>query len=1366
VYVFLMNDDGTIKSQSKITNPTPTSGEKFGFSLAAMGDADGNGVPDLLVGSPFSDYGGGTDRGAVWLCLLNADGTLLDHEKYGDVAGFWEITGLEDGDGLGMTVADVGDLDGNGFLDFAVGTQGDDDGGTSGSSSNVGAIRIVFLKAGQRVESIQKISDIDGGFGGSLNDGDWFGRCITNLGDLDGDLVTDLLVGAIFDDTAEMNAGAVWVLFLNDDGTVKDEQHITEGVGSFVGDLDDSDRFGGDLATVGDLNGDGIVDVAVSAKNDDDGGSSGLSSDVGAVWVLFLDTTGLVKGHQKISATDGNLPVTIADGDIFGECGSLGDLDGDGRPDLLASATGAAQGEGLLYVLFLDATVPPQQASASPFIGSIEGRGARAAFGRHPPPPGDDYIPKPFVPVPKTPTDDVSLLTATVTPDAAIFFDDVAEVLGSTVATSDGPVMASTSDMDGDGGDDILTADKGGGVVSYFESDGLAESLAFKRAVTLTPLSDTAPVAVLPGKMNAGDDLDVVVAGDDGVTLFASTAPGSWDTGTFTAVNGVSNPSLHTDLALLDFDNDGDLDVATSSGAQASGMTEQGFATILQNTSGALSVVGTLPINQAVASVLAGDFDNTDTMNWDDLLLAVHELDGGPSGEPQTRLELWVSNGNGTFALSGSAFTGTDNQVPSAEGIVPTWGDVGDIDNDGDLDAIYASEGNFAYAPGSFGNEYPMVELTLLLNDGSGGFSVSTVDTPYCGRGANVLLEDIAPAPPASPDDILEAIIVWYEDQNAGTADPPSYRTYVAALVWDDLLQTFVAAAPNQYLSGNEPGDGTARDVIVTAATDAEAPLPPNDVIELLVPNMVDNSVTVFSNDGKGKLSVHAKVPNVDDTLPIIPGIPVGGPRALQMIDVDGDSHEDAVTYNLWRDASGLSPDLQVSATVLLGDSNGSFTKSSWISLGNLGGEMALGDFDGDGRGDLVITQRENVFGQHRIEVLQGQGGGSFAPWIVETIAVSLDLVGGVTVLDIGGDGSLEIAVAAVRNGGLNEDDGRLIILSDIAGSLDVDVQTFMAEWGAIRSLVAADVDEDGNLDLLLGGEDGKLRLLVGDGLGDFTGKALGSQARNLGGGALQVGDVTGDGHLDILSSAGNGGGSVNQAYVRLLRGNGAGGFDVSIVNGFSSTSAVGSLRPMIADMNGDGALDTVLMHGGKAGGLSLLPNPLSDFESLGGGQAGTLEFVPRLLGRGYTTPSGTIELKIRNVPGMSFGVLHTHGGLADVLDPIWSTSFSGGIPLLIPGPPGVEGAGKLTISGTLPGDYSLVGASLLMRFTVLGYHDRHIGSGGGGPTVGGRPGLGGSAGSLGEPGKASTGGVLDQGLVSVAGARSNLLRMTITDGN
>jgi hypothetical protein len=99
---------------------------------------------------------------------------------------------------------------------------------------------------------------------------------------LDGDGVTDLVIGAPLDDTGRIDRGALYVLLLNTSGMVKSSTKIASGTG---GDstLASYGEFGGSLASLGDLDGDGVTDLAVGAPLDDTGGL-----DRGAVHVLFL----------------------------------------------------------------------------------------------------------------------------------------------------------------------------------------------------------------------------------------------------------------------------------------------------------------------------------------------------------------------------------------------------------------------------------------------------------------------------------------------------------------------------------------------------------------------------------------------------------------------------------------------------------------------------------------------------------------------------------------------------------------------------------------------------------------------------------------------------------------------------------------------------------------------------------------------------------------------------------------------------------------------------------------------------------------------------------------------------------------------
>ncbi len=298
----------------------------------------------------------------MWILYLNSNGTVNGYKKLSYSSGMGSV--LKDYDYFGASVSYMGDHDGAGgsASALAVGAVGIDDGDTS-----AGGVWIVFLTASETVYSKQKISQTTGGLGNVLDGADAFGVGVASLGDLDGDGVGDLAVGARGDDDGGTDKGAVWILFLNSNGTVKSKQKISATQGGFDGTLTNGEWLGKSMSAR-DFNHDGIMDLAVGAPHDDD-----VSTDSGAVWLMYLATNGTVMAERKISAAAGGFGGTLELFDNFGfGLTTADDIDGDGLADLIVGAPFDDDGgdsRGAVWTLCTDYELGASATWRNPSIG-------------------------------------------------------------------------------------------------------------------------------------------------------------------------------------------------------------------------------------------------------------------------------------------------------------------------------------------------------------------------------------------------------------------------------------------------------------------------------------------------------------------------------------------------------------------------------------------------------------------------------------------------------------------------------------------------------------------------------------------------------------------------------------------------------------------------------------------------------------------------------------------------------------------------------------------------------------------------------------------------------------------------------------
>jgi hypothetical protein len=361
-WVLFLAADGAIQGSQELSATTggftgPLDNvDLFGTSVAGLGDLDQDGVPDLAVGA-IGDDNGGNKNGAVWILLLNADGTVKAEQKISDTMGGFS-GGLDNVEEFGLALGAAGDVDGDGVGDLAVGASIE-----TSTGVKQGGLYLLFLNPDGTVKASQEISAREGGFTGVLDNVDEFGSAVVGIGDLDQDGVPDLAAGAPGDDDGGSKTGAVWVLFLNPDGTVKAQQKISAAEGGFGGALAPGDRFGSALALLGDLDPDEQADLVVGAPGD-----AGAGALRGAVWMLFLQGDGTVEDWTKAGDAQGGFTGALANGDALGSAlALLGDLDGNGLQDVLAGAPGDAgsgPASGAVWQLLL------REATEVSFLGS------------------------------------------------------------------------------------------------------------------------------------------------------------------------------------------------------------------------------------------------------------------------------------------------------------------------------------------------------------------------------------------------------------------------------------------------------------------------------------------------------------------------------------------------------------------------------------------------------------------------------------------------------------------------------------------------------------------------------------------------------------------------------------------------------------------------------------------------------------------------------------------------------------------------------------------------------------------------------------------------------------------------------------
>lgn len=321
--------------------------------------------------------------------------------------------------------------------------------------------------------------------------------------------------------------------------------------------------------------------------------------------------------------------------------------------------------------------------------------------------------------------------------------------------------------------------------------------------------------------------------------------------------------------------------------------------------------------------------------------------------------------------------------------------------------------------------------------------------------------------------------------------------------------------------------------------------------LDLVVANQT-GGVSILYRNGSGGFSA-----------PNFVGTGLAGASAVEVFDFNGDGIFDIVATDSDRDNPLTSNIGKVS--VLLGTGNGGFSAPQILSSGPWLKSVAVGDFNGDGKSDLVVASFDN----NAISIFNGGDNGVFSngtPFAVGIRPLSI------AVGSFNGNSKFDLAVVNLES-------------SNISIILDGGANTIVLPAGLHPTSIAIDdFDGDNKTDLAVTSwENNNVSILFGNGDGNFSRTKTVGLGEGIGSYSVKTGDFNGDGKADLAVA------KFNSNEISVVLGNGNGEFDAPTIFSLGTPRSTGSFNlvellkrftPLtVGDFNGDGRSDLAVAN-------------------------------------------------------------------------------------------------------------------------------------------------------------------------------------------